>query len=293
MPWSPGASAALDALREVRNPDGYVTVGAALIAWIDLAPSGISSIHAALAGGATWSMVHHYRLLMSGSRDAMQGLQPGSSRPLALWEIEAEKLAQSEGALRVAERHVLGVMTNQELQQVGVDGKGLKADVREAELGPAMVIAELMTWNHVALDVSALIEYQRPDQIAWEDVIGAPGVVLWVVASVLAELDDTKRHSNERVASRARDRGRWLWDHMATATTPAGAAIRPIGSRLRVWAAGVSAPFRDTEHLEAFAELKAIGYPIQVVTDDTLMAARAVAAGIPARRLDSRWREAK
>ena len=72
MPWSPGATAALDALRKARNPDGYVTVAAALIAWIDLAPSGVSSIHAALAGGTTWSMVHQYRLLVSGSRDAWE-----------------------------------------------------------------------------------------------------------------------------------------------------------------------------------------------------------------------------
>ncbi|MHB8503270.1 MAG: PIN domain-containing protein [Candidatus Acidiferrales bacterium] len=293
MPWSAGARAALDALRQVRNSDGYVSVASALVAWIDLPPSGVSAIHAALADGASWSMLSHYRLVVSGSRDAMQGLGPGSSRLLGHWETEAEKLARAGGGLTVAERHVLGVMTNQELRDVGLDGEHLKAAVRDLEIGAARVTPDLMPWNHVALDLSALIEYQRPDQIAWEEVIGAPGVVLWLVASVLNELDETKRHQNQKVADRARERGRWLWDHMATATTPAGAAIRPKGSRLRIWAATSQTPFRDTDHLEAFAELKSIGYPIQIVTDDTLMAARALAIGMPARRLDSSAREPK
>ena len=293
MPWSPGARAALNALRQVRKSDGFVSVAAALIAWIDLPPPGVSAIHTALADGAAWSMLYQYRLVVLGSRDAMQGLGPGSSRLLGHWEAEAEKLARADNVLRVAERHILGVMTDQELREVGLDGEQLKAAVRDLELGGARVSPDLVAWNHVALDLSALIEYKRPDQIAWDEVIGAPGVVLWLVATVLNELDETKRHENQKVAERARERGRWVWDQLAAATTAEGAAIRPKGARLRVWAATSPTPFRDTDHLEAFTELKAIGYPIQVVTDDILMAARAIATGIPARRLDSSARDAK
>lgn len=293
MPWSPGARAALEALRRVQDANGWVTVSAALIAWIDLPPPGTSAIHAALDGGQTWSMLHQYRLLFTGSRDAMGGLGPGASRSLSLWETEAEALAVREGALRVSERHIVGVIGDVSLREVGVVGPDLKRAVRDAELGGARVEPELMTWNHVALDLSALMEYLRPDQIAWEDVVGGPGVVLWLVASVLNELDETKRHESQKVAERARERGRWLWDQMPDATTPSGAAIRPKGTRLRIWTPTTPTPFRDTDHLEAFAELKAIGYPIQIVTDDTLMAARAMAVGIPVRRLDSPIRNLK
>jgi PIN domain len=293
MPWSAGARAALEALRRARDSDGGISVAAALIAWIDSPPPGVSALHAVLADGARWSMLQQYRLLISGSRDAMRGLQPGAVRPLGLWEIEAEALARSEGVLRVSERHLVGVMNDVNLREVGINGPGLKKEVRDTELGSAHVAAELMAWNHVALDLSALIEYQRPDQIAWEQVIGTPGVVLWVVASVLNELDAAKHHKNQEVANRARARGRWLWDQVGSAVTPGGSQIRPHGTVLRVWAAASATPFSDTDHLEAVLELRAHGYRIQVITDDTLMAARAAAAGLQARRMDDGYRDPK
>ncbi len=195
----------------------------ALLAWADIPLPGQSALHTAHRDGTLWVNLAQLRQQVR----LRQGYSPGVYHDPGVWEQQAEEHARQDGVLRVGERHLLSCMTDDELAHK-VRAVELRTLVRELELGTLALGADEKSRFHLVPDTSALVEYYQPDQVIWAEALGKPGVVvqLWVLGTVLNELDDLKRHENRKVADGARDRGRWLWKHIPTALTPVGAQVR-------------------------------------------------------------------
>jgi hypothetical protein len=212
------------------------------------------------------------------------------SRSMVRWEFEAERSARDDGSFRVGERHLLDLITSNELAALGINVAGLRAMVRELELGPALPVDELASWkHHCVLDSSALIQYHRPDQIPWAKEMGSGPVMLWLVGSVLNELDTLKLADRRRARIRARERSRWISQLLDEALGDTGVEVRKSDStRLKAWLPPTSG-LRDTDHLESVLALRGLGVDALIVSDDLNMSARARMADLRVVRLDS-WR---
>ena len=293
MPWSSGAVAALDAVRHRLDPAGRVSTAQALLSWIDIPLPGQSALHTALRDGTLWPNAAQARQIFRTSV-ADANWNPGTLREPGMWERLAEEAAQQQRVLRVGERHLLAVMTDEELQGQAVNAGALRERVRELELGTLTLTANEAGRHHLVPDTSALIEYLQPDQVIWSEALGQPDVVVqrWVLGTVLNELDDLKRSDSRKVASRARDHGRWLWSLLSAALEAEGAQVRH-DCWVRVWRHQTLTPFRDTDHLEGAVELRSLSVHIEILSDDTLMLARASTVGLRVRRLEGKWRLSK
>jgi len=291
--WSPGAIAAMQAARARLDPNGRVSTINALLAWLDMPEPGQSALHAALRDGALWpNQAQARQASLTGFANA--NWNPGSLREPGFWEVQAEEQARKEEVLRVGERHLVAAMSDSEFQALSISPSVLRSRVRDFELGTLTLTQEQSQRIHLVPDTSALVEYVLPLHVIWSDALNEPGaeVQLWLVGSVLNELDELKRHVNVKLADRARERGRWLWSLFPEAASTTGCQLR-ADCWIRVWQSRSASPFRDTDHLEAALELRSLGVPVQVLTDDTLMLARASTVGMRVRRLDDKWRLAK
>jgi len=64
--------------------------------------------------------------------------------------------------------------------------------------------------THVFLDTSVLMEFRRPDEIPWRDLVGGDDVVLVVAPKVQNEIDNHKRSDSRRKRKRAEGLVRWF-----------------------------------------------------------------------------------
>lgn len=275
------------AMRERQGDNESISLGGAIYAWAQLLPPGSSAIARALRDQAIWpdylAALNDW-VLRRPSRSALL-----STRSMVRWEWESEERARRDGSFRVGERHVLDQVEDREWQDVGVNATLLRTRVRELELGPALPLQELQQLRHVVLDLSALIEYRQPDEITWADALGGGPVMVWLIASVLNELDDAKRADRRRLRRRAQSRSKWIWERLNDALSSTGVEIRPSDrTRLKAWAPPIFG-LRDDDHLESALALRSMGLTLSIVSDDTLMAARGTMAGIEVIRLPD-WR---
>jgi len=283
--WSPSAVDLVMAMRQRQEPNETISNGAAIYAWTQLLPPGASALSRALRDEQVWP---NYVMFLQAAIDRRPVVGAAMIfRSLLRWEWESEQRARNDASYRVGERHILDQIGEAELSELGINVKLLRSTVREFELGPAMSDA-MRTWRHALLDLSALIEYRRPDEIPWPDVMGGSPVMLWLVGSVLNELDDAKRSDRRRARKRAHNRSSWIWQLLDEALGETGIEIRKDGTRLKAWVPP-TAGLRDTDHLEAALNLRALGLDLVMVSDDINMAARARLAGLNVVRLDS-WR---
>jgi hypothetical protein len=273
-------------MRQRQELSEAISTGGVLYAWAQIPLPGTSALARALRDETIWS--NYKSVLQASIRNAPvpAGL---IARDVVRWEYESERRVRMDGSFRVGERHLLEQFGDKELSDLGIDVPGLKAMVHELELGAALPVEELAKWHHGLLDVSALIEYRRPDEIPWPQEMDGSPVMLWLVGSVLNELDEVKLSDRRRARKRAGARSSWISKLLDEALSDTGVEIRKAdGTRLKAWLPPTSG-LRDTDHLESALSLRALGVDVAIVTDDLNMSARGKMAGLRVVRLD-RWR---
>jgi hypothetical protein len=81
-------------------------------------------------------------------------------------EAEAERLARTEGAWEVGERHVLAAIPKKWFQDVGIQIDPLMWAVHVAELGPAMLGDVTGRW-HGLVDTNIILQFRDLPEIDW------------------------------------------------------------------------------------------------------------------------------
>lgn len=196
---------------------------------------------------------------------------------------QSEARARQDGLLRVGERHVADQIVawwGADLRTLGLDPEMFQQQVRDAELGIHFTNQELARWWHGMIDANIIVQAKPIDNIVWPEVTQQPRVMLWIVSSLLNELDEmTYYHNKGYVRERAGAFTKDLRGRLEDALQPMGIELR-TNVRLAVWAPVAPAGMRDRDHLESAIELRERGLPIHVVTQDSSLAARALMRGI-------------
>jgi len=132
------------------------------------------------------------------------------------------------------------------------------------------------------LDTNSLLEFLRPDQVNWADVVGQRPVRLVVPLRVIEELDSKKHVRREDLASRARRILPWLERTVGPAGAP-GRIADDVTIEVPVDPGPRHRPTdADEEILETCVELRQlVGQPVTLVTSDTAMRLRAQSRDIP------------
>lgn len=278
LPWSPGASRAVALLQQASMAVGDGNLGSGLAIFARDTPPDSCILVRALRDPTIWGA----RVAQIG--DKQQGYQKMAVTIQTLNEL-CEKRAREEGARAVGERHVAAELIDAGAVHFGVNKGELLAAVAAAELGPELPTSEISGRHHVLVDTSIFIQYQDLEQIDWVRELRQKPVVVWVPATVLNELDLLRGTSpSRRVRDRAAHFAKWVRPRMENALTPSGAELRPDVA-LRIWAPASPGGLRDTDHLEAVLELRERGVPVELVTRDTGMEARALAQRIALARI--------
>lgn len=209
----------------------------------------------------------------------------GAPRHIAYLRERSEARARQDGLLRVGERHAadqIAAWWGADLRVLGLNSDAFQRLVREAELGPHFTNPELDRWWHGMIDANIIVQAKPIDNIPWPEVVQQPRVMLWIISSLLNELDEMKYYHNKGyVRERAKAFTRDLRARLEDALQPMGIELRE-NVRLVVWAPAVHTGMRDPDHLESAVELWERGVPIHVVTQDTSLAARALMRGVGA-----------
>jgi hypothetical protein len=133
------------------------------------------------------------------------------------------------------------------------------------------------------LDTNALMHYQRPDEIPWADVLGAPAVRIILPICVIDELDNKKYTGSDRMSRRADLAIRALRQHSGD-LRPGSAATLPDSTTLEVFLddPGQVRMGNPDEELISRCLLfqRVIGRPVTIVTGDLGMQLRADALGL-------------
>lgn len=133
------------------------------------------------------------------------------------------------------------------------------------------------------LDTNALMHYQRPDEIPWAEVLGAPAVRIILPICVIDELDNKKYTGSDRMSRRADLASRALRQYSGD-LRPGSAAALPDGTTLEVFLDDpdhVRIANPDEELLFRCLLLqRAIGRAVTIVTGDLGMQLRADALGL-------------
>jgi hypothetical protein len=131
------------------------------------------------------------------------------------------------------------------------------------------------------IDTNLLLEYERPDNVPWDEIIKRRPARIVVPLRVIEELDEKKYDRRPGLADRARRAASWLEGAVANAGAPKPlrdcATIEVLidpGPRRRP-------PDADREILDDCHELHQLsGQPLTLVTGDTGMLLRAQAEAI-------------
>ncbi|MHB1595613.1 MAG: PIN domain-containing protein [Streptosporangiaceae bacterium] len=133
------------------------------------------------------------------------------------------------------------------------------------------------------LDTNVLMHYQRPDKIAWADILGVPQVRIILPVIVIDELDNKKYTGSDRMSRRAGLAIAALRQHSAS-LRPGGAAMLPDGTTLEVFLdePGHARMPNPDEELRSRCMLlqRAISRPVTIVTGDLGAQLRAGAHGL-------------
>lgn len=133
------------------------------------------------------------------------------------------------------------------------------------------------------LDTNVLMHYQRPDEIAWAEVLGVAQVRIILPVIVIDELDNKKYTGSDRMSRRASLAIAALRQHSAS-LRPGSAATLPDGTTLEVFLdePGHVRMANPDEELRGRCMLlqRAIGRPVTIVTGDLGMQLRADAHGL-------------
>ncbi len=285
MDWSAGAIAVIRALRHRASNDKFISPYETILALgLELLP-GQSVLGDAMRNPQTGADLH--RVMRDG---------PFNQAGLSVYGIEfdAAEKARRENVRRVGERHVLAALPTSSMQQYGVNTDALREAVERAELGPGFSPPEIQGRWHGLLETNVIIQFRDVREIIWHEVAGVRKITLWVIGTILNELDDlAARGDSERVREKARTFTRWLRAAaLDQALAPEGLPVQDNGNvRLRVWAPQSMAGLRDTDHIEATFGLRERGVPVVIVTGDIGLIARARSSGLQiATPADDPWR---
>src|SRR5437867_4607620 len=194
--WSSGAIAALRALRQHADADGYLFARDIVIALGTGPLPGESVLGDAIRNprtGVNMNLILQPNTPRGNTGQSVFGI-----------ETDAEEKARAEQVRRVSERHILAALTPAPLQQLGVRMEELRSAVEMFELGPTFSAGIAGRW-HGLLETSVIIEYQDVREIDWLEETGKPRVTLWVTGSILNELDQLSyRGDSQRVREKAR-----------------------------------------------------------------------------------------
>jgi len=287
--WTEGARAIVRAWRAWANPDGSLYAPQALLALAcDLLP-GESVAGDALRRPEVWPRLS--TALYDEQERRRQGEQATGVGVFVYGvELSAEGYARNEGTLRVGERHVMMVWNDEQLGSAGVMGRTLRSFIREREVGPAFDRANISDRWHGMPDTNVLVQYSSLRDIDWRSELGQSAIVIWVANSVLNEMDHLKFYGETaRVRDRARTFVRWIDQVLSQAQTPQGMRMQE-GVYLRVAPTRSRSGMRDTDHIEAAADLRDRGVPVNLITADVGARSRAAVNGIPVRALADRWK---
>jgi hypothetical protein len=278
LAWSSGAVAAIEAVK----PDVHgltLEVRRALLGWILRTKPGESAIGRALQDPEIWPGLDY----------TIEHAQAGSGIGFYPWLQRIEARARTDGARIVGERHLLASLGAESFSQFGLNFQKLLESVRLSELGADFAQSEIEGRWHGLVDANVIVQYQPLEHINWLDEVAAAAATIWVTTSLLNELDGMKFYSESgRVRDKARKFTTWLSPKLDQALKPQGSELR-TGVALRVWAPAERSGSRDTDHLESAFALRERGVPVEMVTADTGLEARAKASGVPVRTLAERW----
>ena len=133
------------------------------------------------------------------------------------------------------------------------------------------------------LDTNALMHYQRPDEIPWAEVLGAPAVRIILPICVIDELDNKKYTGSDRMSRRADLAIRALRQHSGD-LRPGSAATLTDGTTLEVFLDDpdhVRMANPDEELISRCLLLqRALGRAVTIITGDLGMQLRAGALGL-------------
>lgn len=131
------------------------------------------------------------------------------------------------------------------------------------------------------LDTHVLLHGLPPDQIPWQEIVGADNVRLVLPLRVIEELDAKKYTAREDLADRAR---RLLSQLRSMLAPTAGSPVELRGGVTIELPVDDEPRHRnldaDQEILETCQELQSAGAPVVLVSDDTGMFLRATAVGL-------------
>ena len=247
-------------------------------------PPGVSSIARALRNQKIWQI----RTQVANHYANSTGYRSGVGIEAIGIEAEAERLARTEGAWEVGERHVLGAIPKNWFQDVGIQIDPLLWAVHLAELGPAMLGDVAGRW-HGLVDSNIILQFHDLAEVDWVEQAHHKPITLWLGVSLIHELEHVKyesgsRRARERAARFTKEVGRQLDDLIR----PSGKEIRS-GVQLRLWEAPGVTGMRDDDHLQTARSLRMRGVPIVIVTADVGVQARARLAGFEILEPTDRW----
>lgn len=165
---------------------------------------------------------------------------------------------------------------------VELTANSVKEAVKQLELGPPFLPAEIQGRWHGLVDANVVAHGKEIRNVNWQKATGSSRVTVWATTVLLDELD---RLAYDQRSSPSADRvrvfNRWLRPLLQDTLAPGGYALPGAAdTRLRVWVAPVVLGPPDERHLGAAEELLERGVPIKVITGDNGMAARAMSRGL-------------
>jgi hypothetical protein len=193
-------------------------------------PPGTSTIAQALRNPRIWpnraQVANHYA--------NNTGYRYGTGIEAVGTEAEAERIARSEAAWEVGERHVLAAIPRKWFEDVGVQVDQFIRAVHIGELGPATLGELAGRWNGL-IDTNIVLQFRDLKEIDWLGETKQTAVTLWLGVSLLDELEHLKyesgsRRARERAAKFTKEIGRQLGELMTTS----GKQIR-TGVQVRLW----------------------------------------------------------
>lgn len=248
-------------------------------------PPGMSAIARALRNPRIWPI----RSQVASQYASSSGYGYGIGIEAIGTEAEAERLARAETAWQVGERHVVAALPKDWFKAVGVDHDLLSWAVHVAELGPA-TLGDIQGRWHGLVDSNIVLQFHDLEHIDWLEETHEKAVTLWLGVSLLDELahleyESGSRRVRERAAAFAKAVGR----HLDALITPQGQPIRS-GVSLRVWSAPGVVGMRDDDHLQTARSLRMRSVPVNIVTADIGVQARARLAGFEVLQPRDKWK---
>ncbi len=136
-----------------------------------------------------------------------------------------------------------------------------------------------MATLYVIPDTNVFLHFRRPDLLDWPAIAGTDHVCVLLVSPVLRELDQHKNSGRDPVLrQRAQDISEWIRTHLEPAGDEHGVEIHV--REPRAWPPDLDPSVMDDRLIAAALEQREAAREVAILSDDTLVLAKCIAAGL-------------